>query len=55
MALVKCEVVGDLPIVDVSGADVGKGNTVTLDDEKTNIPALVQAGLVVVQPEKKAK
>lgn len=53
MSLVTCEVVGGLPIVDAeTGADVVKGNTVTLDDEQTNIPALVQAGLVKVLPAK---
>lgn len=55
MALVKREVIGGLPIVDaVTGADVLKGNTVTLDDEKTNIAALEQAGLVKATPGKKA-
>lgn len=55
MPLVRCEVVGQLPIVDAeTGADVVKPNVVTLDDERTNIPALTQAGLVKVLPAKKA-
>lgn len=45
--LVTCEVVGEMPIVDAkTGADVLKGNTVQLDPDETNIPALEQAGLV---------
>ncbi len=53
MALVKCEVIGQLPIVDAkTGEDVVRPNTVTLDDQETNIPALTQAGLVKVLPEK---
>jgi hypothetical protein len=56
VALVKCEVIGQLPIVDAeTGTDVVKPHVVTLDDEKTNIPALVQAGLVTVLREKTAK
>lgn len=49
MPLVRCEVIGALPIVDAkTGADVLKGNTVNLDPDQTNIPALEQAGLVKV-------
>jgi hypothetical protein len=56
MPLVRCEVTGALPIVDaVTGADVAKGNPVQLDDERTNIAALEQAGLVRRLPAKAEK
>lgn len=46
MALVVCDVVGPLPIVDaVTGKDVTAG-PVVLDDERTVIHVLVTAGLV---------
>ena len=47
MALVECEVIGDLPIVDArDGGDRTKGQTVVLDDERTVIGILLDAGLV---------
>lgn len=50
--MVRCEVVGQLPIVDaVTGEDKVKGQHVQLDPSKTNIRALVEAGLVVEAPE----
>lgn len=55
MNLVRCEVIGQFPIVDAkTGADVLKGSVVQLDPEKTNIPALVEAGHVKVLAEKRA-
>lgn len=52
----KFEVIGILPIVDaVTGEDVNKGGTVTLDPEQTNIRALMQARLIAApKPAKKA-
>lgn len=46
MALVEADVIGPFPIVDArSGRDVETG-TVVLDDERTNVAALVTAGLI---------
>lgn len=53
--LVRCEVIGDLPIVDrVTDADVLKGDVVQLDPSYTNIPLLVECGLVKVLTDKPA-
>lgn len=51
--MVRCEVIGQLPIVDaVTGKDVLKGNEVSLDPTETNIRALEEAGLVRALPDK---
>jgi hypothetical protein len=47
VALVECEVIGPLPIVDaVTGRDVVKGGRVVLDEERTVIRALIESALV---------
>lgn len=47
MALVQADVIGLFPIVDArSKKDIEKGNRVVLDDEATNIDALVTARLI---------
>jgi hypothetical protein len=52
--LVRCEVIGPLPIVCVkTGNDIVKPDEVYLDTEHTNIPALVSAGHVKVLPKAK--
>lgn len=47
--LVRCEVLMDIPIVDFeSNEDVLKGDVVKLDPTYTNIPVLVECGLVKI-------
>lgn len=49
MAIVSCTVIGQVcPIVDVDDTDKRFGETVNLDDEKTNIPALIEGGHITV-------
>lgn len=54
MAIITYEVIGELPVVDcVSNKSCVKGEPVQLDDELTNIDALLQGGLIQPQPTKK--
>ena len=57
MALAKYEVIGVLPIRDaLTKESVPTGGIVTLDDEKTIIPALLESGAVkLVEAKPKAE
>lgn len=51
MALVQADVVGPFPIVDaLGGGDKVKGQTVVLDDEATNVDALLGVHVANVRP-----
>lgn len=49
MAIVTGTVIGHVcPIVDVDGTDKHFGDTVHLDDQETDIPALLEGGHITV-------
>jgi hypothetical protein len=49
VAVVDCTVVGHVcPIVDIDGTEKHFGDAVQLDDQETDIPALVEGGHVTV-------
>lgn len=49
MAIVACTVVGQVcPIVDLDGTEKHFGETVQLDDQVTNVQALVDGGHITV-------
>lgn len=55
MAITTYEVIGELPVVDCeTNQSCVKGELVRLDDELTNIDALLQGGLIQPPPAKKS-
>jgi hypothetical protein len=51
MAMIQADVIGPFAVVDAqSGEDVLKGGQVVLDDERTNVPALLGVHIANVRP-----